>query len=284
MENESRVKRLVAKTALHEIQAELQEGYDLSPIEAMVLARRVQQLVDEQTGQARRSGQITYHAIALEEPAGKPLRLCRKVAVHLTVIDEGDAQLWASEGAQALRRARVHRLTYEAMLQGGALSQEDLACILGLSLRTIKRVNADFRRQEHPLPSRGELCDIGRGVSHKIPVIRRYVQDVSFTSLSRALAGHGIQSMVRYLRHFALVMVLQDHGLTRAQMQSVVGISENLIAQYQALYDELNVAEYERTLDRLKQVVNPTGSVEQEKAEQADTAPESVEGEKGGAV
>lgn len=283
MENASRVKRLVEKTALHEIQAELREGYDLSPIESMVLARRVQQLVDEQAGQARRPGQITYHAIALEEPAGKPLRLCRKIPVHLTVVDGGDAELWDREGAQAVREARVHRLTYEAMLQGGALSQEDLACILGVSLRTIKRVSAHFRQEGQPLPSRGELRDMGRGVSHKIPVIRRYVQDLSFTSISRALAGHGVQSMVRYLRHFALVMVLQDHGLTRAQMQSVIGISENLIAQYQVLYDELNVAEYERTLQRLKQVVNPTDSVEQRNPERAEAEPESGEGEKGGA-
>lgn len=273
MKTESSVKRLVEKAPLHKIQGELRDGYDLSPVEALVLARRVQQLVDEQTGNARQFGQITYQAIALDEPAGKPLRLCRKVPVHLTIMADDDARIWVTEGAQALRQARVHRLTYEAQMQGGALSQEDLACILGVSLRTIKRVCAHFRRQDRPLPTRGDLCDIGRGVSHKIPVIRRYVQDVSFTHISRALAGHGIQSMARYLRHFALVMVLQDHGLTRAQMQSVVGISENLIAQYQALYDELNVPEYERTLHRLKQVVNPTDSVEQEDTEQVDAEP-----------
>lgn len=271
MKPESSIKRLAEKTSLHKIQAELRDGYDLSPVEAMVLARRVQQLVDEQTGGARQLGQISYQAIASDEPAGKPLHLCRKVAVHLTVVADDDARIWATKGAQALRQTRVHRLTYEAQMQGGALSQEDLACILGVSLRTIKRVSAYFRGQDRPLPSRGELCDIGRGVSHKIPVIRRYVQDLSFTHISRALAGHGIQSMARYLRHFALVMVLQDHGLTNAQMQSVIGISENLVAQYRALYDELNVPEHKRTLDRLKQVVNPTVSINQEDTEQIAT-------------
>ena len=57
METESSVKRLVEKTPLHKIQAELREGYDLSPVESLVLARRVQQLVDEQTGHARQPGQ-----------------------------------------------------------------------------------------------------------------------------------------------------------------------------------------------------------------------------------
>jgi hypothetical protein len=89
--------------------------------------------------------------------------------------------------------------------------------------------------------------------------------------------------MTRYLRHFALVMILQERGLSCAQMQSVIGISENLIQQYQALYAELNVPEYQRTLDRLRQTVFHASSTEEqsETPESQDPAPE--EGEKGGA-
>jgi len=247
--------RLIEKTTLHAIQVELQAGYNLSPVEAQVLARRVQQLVDEQTGFARQQGQITYQAIALDEPPGKPLSECRKVPVHLTLMADGDALVWATEGPQALRHLRVHRLTYEVLLQDGALSQEDLACVLGLSRKTIQRIFAYFRQQGQPLPSRGEIQDMGRGVSHKIPVIRKYVQDLSFSRISLALGKHGISSMARYLRHFALVMILEGRGLTPAQMQSVIGISENLIEQYRALHAELNVPEYARTLERLKRTI-----------------------------
>jgi hypothetical protein len=247
--------RLIEKTALHAIQIELQQGYNLSPVEAQVLAHRVQQLVDEQTGFARQQGQITYQAIDINEPAGKPLAKCRKVPVHLTLVAEGDAQIWAADGPSALRRLRIHRLVYEALMQGGALSQEDLGYLLGVSLKTIKRVFAFYRHQDQPLPSRGEIQDMGRGVSHKIPVIRHYVQDLSFSYISLELGKHGIPSMARYLHHFALVMILEDRGLTPPQMQSVIGISENLIEQYRALYNELNVPEYARTLERLKRTV-----------------------------
>ena len=139
--------RLFEKTTLHAIQVELQQGYNLSPVEAQGLAHRVQQLVDEQTGFARQQGQITYQAIAIEEAAGKALQDCRKKPVNLTLIDEEDAAVWASQGPEALRRRRVHRLTYEALMQGGALSQEDLACLLGVSLKTIKRIFAWYREQ-----------------------------------------------------------------------------------------------------------------------------------------
>jgi hypothetical protein len=88
--------------------------------------------------------------------------------------------------------------------------------------------------------------------------------------------------MTRYLRHFALVMILQERGLSSGQMQSVIGISENLIQQYQALYAELNVPEYQRTLDRLRQTVFHASSTEQqsETPESQDPVPE--EGQKGG--
>lgn len=268
MISEAKVKRLTGKTRLHRIQVELQQGYNLSPVEAQVLARRVQQLVDEETGTARQPGQVSYQAIAIGEPAGKPLAACRKVAVHLSLVTEEDGQVWASQGSQALRRLRVQRLVYEALLQGGVLSQEDLATLLGISRKSVQRIFADFREQGQALPSRGEIEDIGRGVSHKIVVIRRYVQDMSFSRISLELHRHGIASMVRYLRHFVLVMVLDDQGLTPAQMRSVVGISPGLIEQYRALYAELNIPAYARTLARLKQTIFATSNDQDAASEQ----------------
>ena len=56
MYNRKSASRLMEKSALHTIQVELQQGYNLSPVEAQVLAHRVQQLVDEQSGFARQLG------------------------------------------------------------------------------------------------------------------------------------------------------------------------------------------------------------------------------------
>ncbi len=277
--NSQAVNRLHNKTSQHAIQTELQSGYALSPVEAQVLARRVQQLVDEQAGFARRPGQITYQAVAIDEPPGKPLEECRKVPIHLTVVGDTDAQVWATQGPLALRRLRVHRIVYEAPMQGGVLSQEDVACILGISLKSVKRIFAYFREQGQSLPSRGWVQDIGRGVSHKVPVIRRYVQDVSFSRISQELGNHGISSMARYLHHFALVMILEDRGLTPQQMQSVIGISENLIEQYRALYVELDVPEHARTLERLKRTVFHPASASEPDPDQPPTA--SAGGKKG---
>lgn len=253
--NNASLERLHRKTASEAIQVELQSGYDLSPVEAQVLARRVQELADEQSGFDRQPGQIAYRAIAIDEPPGKPLSECRRVPVHLTTLADEDARVWAEEGSLALRRVRVKRVVYEATMQEGALSQEDVAYILGISLKSVRRIFAYFREQGESLPSRGEIQDMGRGVSHKIPIIRRYVEDLSFSHISRELGNHGISSMARYLRHFALVMILDDRGLTPQQMESVVGISDNLIGQYRDLYAALNTPRHQRTLERLKRTV-----------------------------
>lgn len=270
--------RLQQKTSLYAIQAELQTGYALSPVEAQVLARRVQQLVDGQMGLSRRPGQIIYHAIARDEPPGKPLKNCRKVPVHLTIMADEDAQVWAEKGPQALRRLRVHRIVYEAAMQGGLLSQEDIACILAISVSSVKRIFAHFRERGEPLPSRGEIQDMGRGVSHKIPVIRKYVHDLSFSRMSLELGRHGVPNMARYLHHFALVMILEDRGLAVQQMQSIIGISENLIQQYRDLYTELNVPEHARTLERLKRRVIPPSSEPQPALDPSPLAQRELKG------
>jgi hypothetical protein len=84
--------------------------------------------------------------------------------------------------------------------------------------------------------------------------------------------------MARYLRHFALIMILDDRGLSPEQMQSVIGISGNLIAQYRQLYAELNQPEYQTVLTRLKRVILTPVTIQ-------ETVPDTsspVEWEKGG--
>jgi hypothetical protein len=157
------------------------------------------------------------------------------------------------------------------------------AAVLAVGQSDIKRIFAYYRQREQRLPSRGEIQDMGAGVSHKIPVIRKYVRDLSFSRISQQLGKHGIQSMTRYLHHFALVMVLEDRGLTSGQMQSVIGISENLIQQYRELYAELNLPEYQRTLERLKRTVIHVPPENEPGTGQESTDQAPTDGEKGGA-
>lgn len=131
--NHNSIRCFDSKSPLQAIELELQQGYTLSPIEAQVLAQRILQIINERAGNRRSLGQIAYKAIAMDEPPGKHLRDCRKVSVHLTLYDEDDSRLLANQGSVELSRVRVHRLVHDSLIQGGALSQEDLACLMGVS-------------------------------------------------------------------------------------------------------------------------------------------------------
>jgi hypothetical protein len=98
---------------------------------------------------------VTYHAVDVDEAPDKARFDCRKVPVRLTVMDAGDAVLCATEGRLALNRARVQRLAIEAFVQGGILSQEDLAFLLGMALASVGEILAYYGEQGEALPCRG---------------------------------------------------------------------------------------------------------------------------------
>ena len=94
------------------------------------------------------SGQMQYLAIDDREPAGKPVSLCKKVSVALTVHDaDEDLNVYKKSGLRGLRQHKLLRITKEAIEQGALLSFEDIAFILTSSVVTIKRDMAHMRRQ-----------------------------------------------------------------------------------------------------------------------------------------
>jgi hypothetical protein len=99
---------------------------------------------------------VTYNTVDINEAPDKPRFDCRKVRVRLTVMGAGDAVLRVNEGLKALNTVRAQRLVQEAIAQGGILSQQDLAFLLGTSLENIADILAGFDEQGQSLPYRRE--------------------------------------------------------------------------------------------------------------------------------
>jgi hypothetical protein len=99
---------------------------------------------------------VTYYAVDIDEALDKPLFDCRKVQVQLTVMGAGDAVLRATEGLKALNDVRVLRLVQEAIAQGGILTQQDLAFLLGTSSQSVADILDGFDEQGQALPCRRE--------------------------------------------------------------------------------------------------------------------------------
>jgi hypothetical protein len=200
---------------------------------------------------SRPPGQILRTVVSALEPAGKPIRHCMTRDVRLTVDHRDDAEIQRRHGTVALRRAKVLRLCWEAYEQGGLLSYEDLAAILGLDLSTIKRLARALRKQVDCVPTRGTMHDMGRAPSHKEPIGRLLCRGYSYTEITD-LTGHTERSIERYALDLGRVIALADRGIAPNDIRIICELSEAAVACYLRLYREHNGDEFRQHLDTLK--------------------------------
>ncbi|HZA77439.1 MAG TPA: DUF1670 domain-containing protein [Acidimicrobiales bacterium] len=135
---------------------------------------------------ALRPGELCYLAVASEEPPGKPIVACRKVQVALELAAPEDLEVLRT-GLAAMRQQRLARLARQAQVQGGLLTVEDLAFLTCSSPATVKRDLAECRVNDIAVPTRGQIRDIGPGVSHKARVVQLYLPRLTVVSQGKTL-------------------------------------------------------------------------------------------------
>jgi len=222
---------------------ELEREYGLSPVQGKALVRRIGEIldsyVDGEPG-ARMPGQVSYSAVAVGEPAGKPLRYCLTVPVALTLLHAEDARVQEAEGSPALRQARLVRMCAEAYGQGGVLSHEDLSLLLGVDSSTVRRMVAASTVAGCRPPTRGSVEDIGPTLSHKERVVALYFAGHLAEGIASRV-GHSLGSVERYLSDFARVAHLHEQGSPVEAVVRVTGLTPRLVTSYLGLlarYDE----------------------------------------------
>lgn len=228
--------RLEGKSAEEALVERIADTFNLAPIFARTYLEEMRRLFAEHLRVPEKSGTLLIHALAAEEPPGKPLARCEKVAVELTLDAPGDLEVWDSRGLAALRQAKVLRLASEAAEQAALLTQEDLARLLCSSVSTIKRDIAALRRDGFAVPTRGTLQDIGPHTSHKAMVVRLYLESLSFAELERR-SRHSTRAIERYLKHFTQVARLERADHPPEEIRLITGLSLRVIEEYLALLE-----------------------------------------------
>jgi biotin operon repressor len=150
-------------------------------------------------------------------------------------MDSADDLEAFRQGVAALRRSKIQRLTQEAQEQEALLTQEDLARLLCTSRSTIKRDIAYLRAQGVDVPTRGQIKDIGRGVSHKVQIVQDWLAGYTFTQIKQR-RWHSIDSIERYCSDFRRVVHLRVKELSVADIRISTGLSERLIGEYLDLF------------------------------------------------
>jgi Protein of unknown function (DUF1670) len=228
--------RLAAKDAESAIVARICEDFNLTPVLARAHYEQMARYFADYGQVPARPGELCYLAVDAEEPAGKPIAACRKVQIRLELAAPEDMETLRRHGLAAMRQARLARLARQARVQGALLTVEDLAWLTCSSPATVKRDLAWLRRRDQAVPTRGQLRDIGPGISHKAKVVQLYLWGLQFTDIERRTA-HSEGSIRRYLADFRQIAALYARGAKVAEIRAATGRSAALIGEYIGLYE-----------------------------------------------
>ena len=234
--DEMNLARLEIKNAYQCLFIELLEDYGLSQIESKALVKRVEQFQEEMHDGRQKNNQIIRQAVAIGEPAGKRLRECKLVPVKLTMYFTSEDKIEKEKGIRYLKKLKIHQLAWESYQQGGLLSYEDIESILCISQSTIKRLIKEYKEEGIVVPTRGQIEDIGPGITHKERIVDLLIKGYRYSEVM-VQTGHTAASVENYEKKFVRVAYFHREGKNGIAIRVLTGYSENLIRSYIDMYE-----------------------------------------------
>ncbi len=243
------LKRLESKNARNAIIQKLSQDFNLTPIIAEAFYKQVSIYFQEHSNISLSSGEVSYEAVSSTEPAGKHIRLTRKVTCRLKLMDiSTDFEVLADYGLAGMRRHRIERLTRQAYDQGALLTYEDLALLLTTSPATVKRDVFFLRKDGKFIMTRGTKLDMGPGLSHKSIILDFYFKGYSFTDIELK-TNHSETSVKRYLSDFIQVATLFRQNFSPQQIRLIAQKSDRLVREYIQIYEIYDKLDNQRLLE-----------------------------------
>ena len=107
------------------------------------------------------------------------------------------------------------------------------------------------------IPTRGNIHDIGPGISHAENIIKLYLQGYTETEI-KFKTGHCYESIENYLKNFTKVVGLTDLGLNLNQIRMSARISAHLALKFNEIYKKFNKPSYGWILAKIRNNFNCT--------------------------
>ena len=246
-------RRTLSHTVEQQIYFDLQKDYGFPRAVCRSLVGMFHEYLNLYFGSSRSGYQIVFHATAFDVPPGRPSEEMRTVPVELTMFHEEDVITTSEEGQTALLRKRIVRLTEEAYDQGGLLTQADLAVLLGQGVRTIKRNIREMQEDGEMVYTRGNMRDIGPGISHKTKILELYLKGYEYTDIERRTKHSGM-AIMRYVKEFSRFVILKEEGYDRLELRMITDLSEKLVDEYDELYKRFNKKKFKDRMDQIRSV------------------------------
>jgi hypothetical protein len=245
------VDKLLHKDAMYQLEWDLKNKFDFSEILADALMQRMRIFLEENNSDNLGTGEIHYWGVKTNEPSGKSLDEMEKEQIKLTFYHPDDHELLREQGIRPLRQCKIMRMTVEAKDQGVLLTQDDLALLLCCTDRTIRNDVRELRKMDITVPTRGQIKDIGKGVSHKAKIVEEYLKGYEYSEIRRK-THHSDSSIDRYIRDFLRVVYLTAKDENISKIRQVTRLSERLIQEYQELYEKFSREDCPRLKDLIR--------------------------------
>lgn len=228
----------------------LKEEHNFSPAKARAYIKMLELHAEEQ-GQRRLPGSMLYYAVSDQEPPGKSFAECTLVPVEISFMHSDDYGLINPDSTSELKWQRILRYTTEAKSQGAYLSQPDLAYLLGVHPSVIQKQMRDHHKVL--VPTRGNLADMGPGITHMTRIVELYLQGYTETQIKHR-TGHSYESIEAYLKNFSNYVGLRERGLAGPPIRKVMGRSMRVINACARLYDKFNTPDYQWVFMRIRRI------------------------------
>jgi len=229
------IARLTVKTPQQRFQCLLEQEFGVAPRIAQDLAEQAEACFAGRSGRLQ-AGQVRVILARREARTGQVLCETETTEVVWTVdAGQKDRVVWQEGGRRVLRQHRIRRLLKEALDQGAVATQEDVAQVLHVSPRTIKRDFAELEAAGVYLPSRGHVHSVGRGQTHKAQIIARWLRGETYDQLTLH-THHSATSIQHYIQTFVRVVQLHEQGCSESDIALLLQLSTFLVQEYLAVY------------------------------------------------
>lgn len=236
-------KRSLSELLVHKFLTEY--GYSHGPVIAKAIVTDILEIVARCYPERVAPKTVVWLAVRREwRGYKKGIPLGELVPVHLSIATDEEVQLLTKpelrkklKARRAFNRARFARWCFDAYQQGGVLTQLDLSMLSGMSERYVADLLREYEAKTGKIvPTRGTVHDLGKSVTHKAEVIRRWIRKESPAQIARSLQ-HSQDAVDRYIADYQKVRLLAQR-CSEVEIPALAGLSKSLVKQYTALLHE----------------------------------------------
>lgn len=236
-------KRSLPNLLVHKFLTEY--GYDHGPVIAQAIVKDILATIQQCYPDRVPPKTVVWMAVRRDwRGQRKGLDLSHLVPVQLQMVTEEEIELLMApalrrdrKACRTFNRTRYARWCFDAYEQGGVLTLLDLSLISGLSEHYVGELLREYEAETGTVvPTRGTVHDMGRSVTHKAEVVRRWLRHESPAQIARDM-NHSQSAVDRYIADFRKVRLLAQK-LPQAELPSLTGLSKSVVKQYIVLLRE----------------------------------------------